>query len=283
MSKARPKTIQIYLPDGNPQHIRIAEITSRTVQLIAISRSQIEDGVKRSELEGVGVYFLFGENEAEEQTVYIGESENCLTRLKQHHKMKDFWDTAVVVVSKTQFFTKAHVKYLEWFCIQEAQKNEEFFVENGNNSSKPFLQEPVEADLEDNFETIRLLIATLGYPLFENSKKVQSKSNLIYCKKKDISASAIYMDEGIKIRVLKGSQVFTEDRNTFGNWENLKDKLISQQVLELDDKRLVFTKDYVFKSPSAAAAVILGRSSNGWIEWKYEDGRTLDEVKRKNG
>jgi len=26
---------------------------------------------------------------------------------------------------------------------------------------------------------------------------------------------------------------------------------------------------------------VLARSANGWIEWKYPDGRTLDEVKRK--
>ncbi|MBE0582509.1 MAG: DUF4357 domain-containing protein [Desulfofustis sp.] len=30
-------------------------------------------------------------------------------------------------------------------------------------------------------------------------------------------------------------------------------------------------------------SVVLGRRSNGWIEWKYKDGKTLDEVKRKEG
>ena len=27
-------------------------------------------------------------------------------------------------------------------------------------------------------------------------------------------------------------------------------------------------------------AEILANSRNGWIEWKYKDGKTLDEVKR---
>ena len=44
-----------------------------------------------------------------------------------------------------------------------------------------------------------------------------------------------------------------------------------------------FTSNYIFSSPSGAAAVVLGRSANGWLEWKYQDGRTLDEVKRQNG
>ena len=27
--------------------------------------------------------------------------------------------------------------------------------------------------------------------------------------------------------------------------------------------------------------IMLARSANGWTEWKYPDGKTLDEVKRK--
>jgi hypothetical protein len=36
-----------------------------------------------------------------------------------------------------------------------------------------------------------------------------------------------------------------------------------------------FTQDYSFSSPSTAAAVVLGRSANGRIEWKDAQGRTL--------
>jgi hypothetical protein len=33
-----------------------------------------------------------------------------------------------------------------------------------------------------------------------------------------------------------------------------------------------------FSSPSTAAAVVLGRSANGRVEWKAADGRTLKEI-----
>ena len=33
-----------------------------------------------------------------------------------------------------------------------------------------------------------------------------------------------------------------------------------------------FTKDYAFKSPSAAAAVVNGRPANGTLEWRLEGG-----------
>jgi hypothetical protein len=29
------------------------------------------------------------------------------------------------------------------------------------------------------------------------------------------------------------------------------------------------------------AMVVMGRSANGWIEWKAANGKTLDEVKRQ--
>jgi len=54
---------------------------------------------------------------------------------------------------------------------------------------------------------------------------------------------------------------------------------------ELREERNVykFTSNYIFTSPSGAAAVVLGRSANGWLEWKYQNGKTLDDVKRQNG
>jgi hypothetical protein len=36
---AIPKTIQIFLPGGDPQGIRVAELTTRIVQVIEVPRS----------------------------------------------------------------------------------------------------------------------------------------------------------------------------------------------------------------------------------------------------
>lgn len=49
-------------------------------------------------------------------------------------------------------------------------------------------------------------------------------------------------------------------------------------VGEGDPRLYQFTQDYSFSSPSTAAAVVLGRSANGRIEWKAADGRTLKEL-----
>ena len=62
----------------------------------------------------------------------------------------------------------------------------------------------------------------------------------------------------------------------------MRKNLIEDGTLVEKDGVLVFTKDHIFSSPSASAATILARRANGWREWKFKDGRTLDEVKRQN-
>ena len=39
----------------------------------------------------------------------------------------------------------------------------------------------------------------------------------------------------------------------------------------------IFEKDYEFNAPSAASAVILGRTSNGNVDWKDELGICLKD------
>jgi hypothetical protein len=64
---------------------------------------------------------------------------------------------------------------------------------------------------------------------------------------------------------------------------NLRRQLIERGVLAPDENgRLLFTRPYTFDSASAAAAVVLGRSANGLVEWKTKLGETL-KVNRDRG
>lgn len=60
----------------------------------------------------------------------------------------------------------------------------------------------------------------------------------------------------------------------------VRERLLAEGVLEEHDGQLRFAQDYAFDSPSGAASALLGRSANGWIEWKNAQGRSLSEVKR---
>jgi hypothetical protein len=43
----RPQMIQIFLPNGSPRGIKIAEITNRVVKALLIPPNQLENAVKR--------------------------------------------------------------------------------------------------------------------------------------------------------------------------------------------------------------------------------------------
>ena len=58
-------------------------------------------------------------------------------------------------------------------------------------------------------------------------------------------------------------------------------RLCDSGVLEpINDDEFRLTQDYVVNSPSYAAALVLARRANGWLEWKREDGMTLHDVYR---
>lgn len=277
-----PKTIQIFLPDGNPRSIRIAEITSRTVRAVEVPRTKLDVAAGREEVRHVGVYFLFGEDEeAAKPRVYVGESEDCYNRLLQHHQGKDFWTRAVAVTSKTQRFDKAQARWLEWFAVREAARVGRFAVENHVNPSEPYITEPVKADLLDTFGTVRILLATLGFPVFQELQQPESRREVFYCRGRGVEGRGEYVDDGLLVLAGSGA-AGTEAPSLKGGWASrARERLVGDAVLVEDGDHYVFAEDHLFNSPSAAASVVLGSSSNGWTAWKDGQGRTLDALKRQ--
>jgi len=275
------KTIQIYCPSGDPRGVRIAEITTRIVQAVVVPRARLEEASRRDELSGVGVYFLFGESDTGGlPKVYIGEAEDCTVRFKQHNKSKDFWNVGVAIVSRTGSFTKAHAKLLEWLAIEKATLAGRFELDNGNAGGKPSVPEWMASDVHEIFETLDVLLGTLGYPVFEQAAGARQQDEIFMCRRGGADARGIYGDEGFV--VLKGSIARLETTHSSVDTVGPKrEELLRAGVIERSDAGYRFARDYLFSSPSAAAAIVTGSSANGWIEWKNGRGQTLDEVYRQ--
>lgn len=285
-----PKTIQIFLPGGDPRGIRIAEITTRIVQVIEVPRSLLQDFLKMDESDQVSLYFLFGDAGDGEPRVYIGQTGDLRARLVSHNQKKDFWERALVLISRTNSLTQTHGLYLEWHSLQAARKAGRYADENGNAGTKPHTPAPLQADCHEIFETGRTLLATLGYPVFESvaapvgGSKTAAKDaeEVFFLKASGTDARGLYTPEGFV--VLKGSIgrranvpsiIGTSD-------ERLRDKLIEAGVMQESGEHVLFPKDHLFKSPSTAAIALTGRTANGWREWKNSAGVTLDKLKRTN-
>lgn len=281
--KSNAQTIQIFLPDGNPKGIRVADILSRTVKAVLFPRSQFDYMLERKELENVGFYFLFGRSEDGSDLVYIGEAEDCAKRLKDHQREKDFWNFAVAIVSKTHSLTKTHVKFLEYYSILKTIETSRYKLENAVTPSKPYVTESMEAEALDSFDTTKILLTTLGFPLFESISREsisQSTSEVFFLKGKNIDAVGNLIDEGFVVFKSSQAKISTAE-SCHKSIIDLRQILIDNGTIILKDDSYIFTKDYVFSSPSTASDVILGHSANGWTRWKNLEGKTLDEVKRK--
>ena len=67
---------------------------------------------------------------------------------------------------------------------------------------------------------------------------------------------------------MAGSEALKDTGYAMQSYAPLKAELIEKGILATKDNFYEFTKSFPFKSPSAVAAVVLDRNSNGRQEWK---------------
>ena len=275
-------TIKLFLPHGDARRLRVGEVSNWTGKALAAPRTELEDLLARDELESSGVYFLLGVNpDTGESLAYIGEAEVIRDRLKQH-KVKDFWNSVVVFVSKDENLTKAHVRYLENRLLQEAKAAGRYSLEN-SNSSNPKLPESDREDMEVYLSRIRQVLPVLGSDLLSpiaGSAKPAHPQPQLFCKIKNAVAQGQRTEGGFVVYE-KSTAVLSVRPSAEIQYPNtiaLRQRLIQEKTLIEQDGVFVFTKDVEFSSPSAAAAVIHGGSANGLTAWKDKNGKSLKEL-----
>ena len=107
--------------------------------------------------------------------------------------------------------------------------------------------------------------------LHENAEPARP---IFYAKRKGIVAKGYPLLDGTKkFRVLKGSLLNVEVTPSF-SLKKQREKVLESCVLKSKDA-YELCEDYVFTSPSSASGVCNGFSSNGFEDWKLEDGTTL--------
>ena len=282
-----PKTIQIFLPSGDPRGLRIAEVTTRIVQVVEVPRSRLKEFFAMPECQQVGLYFLCGNADVEDgPKVYIGQTGNLKQRLAIHNKSedKDFWDRVLMVLSRTNSLTQTHALFLEWHCIQATRAAGRYSDENGNSGTRPHTPRPLEADCLEIYETASTLLATLGQPLFLplSGSQQSGEQEIYYCKQSEADGRGLYTEEGFV--VLKGSsgRVGCVESIKGTKPEEKRQSLITSGVIKNEQGRLVFQKDHLFSSPSLASTVLLARYSNGWTTWVDSKGRPLDHLRQED-
>lgn len=277
------KTIQMYIFDGNPNGRIMCELSNWNGRVYKISRNELVEFSKREDSENTGVYFLLGKDESNIETIYIGEAEKMLTRLKQHLKDTEYWSDCIAVISKDNLLNKAHVKYLENHFYLLAQEAGRSIIMNNTVPTCSSISEYDEAMLLEFISNTKLLVNTLGYKTFdtiEDSSLKRQNNQLLFIIKaaRGADAKGTVVSDGfavIKDSVIASSTVPSMPPNLI----NLRSTLIEKGIINDDNK---FTKDYIFTSPSLAAAIVMGRNANGRTEWKTTDGKPLKAIEEED-
>lgn len=270
------KTVTTYLIDGDPKGTQYAFISNKICQMYVVPRSNLSYLNEQEKLQKPAFYILVGEDETTKPQAYIGETENFRERVKDHENKKSFWQKALIFVSKDADMTKVDVQYIEHKAITEAKKSNTFTLnENKQVPKVPNLPEYQRDTMDEFFEDIKFLASFIGCNIFEITKP--KEEHIFYTKGRGGNAKGFYSSSGFT--VLKGSVIAEESTPSF-HWKEKREKLLSEYTTK-KGLALIVTSDITFSSPSTAAMFCLGRSANGWDEWKDKEYRTLDVIYRK--
>ena len=302
MTSTLRRSLELYYIDGRPDGMLTAELFNWTGHVLMTPRTQIATALKRPEAAQAGIYLLLGE-QAGEPRAYVGEGEDISARIKAHDTAKEWWTSAVLVTTAGNKLNKAHVRYLEARLIAEAHTIGRVPLDNATNPPRPSLSEADVAKMEAFLENLLVVLPAVRVDMFiQRSRSAITPGTTAAPAERTLVQAApvggpaapspvrFWMEvarHGLRAtaRLVDGEFIVETGSMARSRWEGtdgqttsyapLHAELVRAGVLApLKDHR-VFTRDYAFRSPSAAAAVVTGRSASGPQIWKVEGENTL--------
>ena len=167
-----PFTIRIFVPDGDPEGVRLIDRMNWTGLGIVFPRSKWTEVRQRSEFLRAGVYILVGYQEDDLPTIYIGQADGVRNRIEAHFQNKDFWDWGIIFVSNSGGLNRAHVTWLEYALVKRATATGRCSLDNGNAPQEPGLTEAEKADTQAILKEIFQILPLVGLRAFEFPKPV---------------------------------------------------------------------------------------------------------------
>ena len=281
MQKSR--TITIFLIDWNPTWFRKIYLNNRLTLGFFIPRKDLDKAKNRDEFTRSWVYFLLWKNEEDKNLVYIWQTWNLLERIKQHHNdiKKDFWNSAIIFTTDNWSWNESDLHFLEKKLIEDAKKLWNYIIKNSQSWNTWLIKEERIPDLEENIDDIKILISSLWFSIFKEKTSKEDKKEKYFCQRNWNNGVWYYTKEWFL--VLKWSVWSFEIKEyALSALKNIQQKLFLENILKQENEKIIFLQDYLFSSPSTASSVIIWNKSNGWIDWKTENWKTLHEIERKN-
>lgn len=273
------KKLEIIYHNGQPDGIRSIRRHLSTMTTYVIPRTLLSEAKKLSGINRPGIYYLISENDDNKiAQIYVGQTRNGVTRLDDHNRSKDFWNKAIMFLADNKTFSLDMISGLEAYAIGKAHESNRYKVENSVNPK----YEIDEYDLpliEEVYEEIKFIMATQGYKM-ENAKATVNEANTLHTTRNGIEAYGVY--DGECFEVLEGSEICLAKPVNIEKYNIQRKELLDNgNIVPSADGKYRLQTTLVFNSPSGASDFVIGGSTNGWMEWKDKDGKTLDELFRR--
>lgn len=289
------KNFNLFLMDGEVTGRIKCTLSNWTGIAYKIPRPYLDKCKDRQDLKQSGVYFLFGKNDDEDDEVYIGQAgirkngEGVLFRVAEHLKDEFYFTDAVMLTTQNNSFGPTEISYLENKFTNMAIDVERYKIRNGNDPNPGNVTEEKESELEDFIEYSKMVLGVLGYKIFIpivdktlkeiNDNLGDDKDLILYLSRKSRKSNRII--EAMCKRTNEGFVVLKDSMI-----EEIDSKAIPKSIKELrndciSNKEIIngrINKNYLFNSPSYAAAFVLGMQTNGRTDWKTKGGINLKEL-----
>lgn len=280
------KLIRLFLVEGIPTGLKTVEVSNMTILGTMFPRTKLNKFLQRDAANKPGVYILLGDSieKTDETIVYVGEGDPVSPRLKSHSNSKDFWTEAIVFTSKDNYLTKTQIQYLEAEIVRLISESKNVALDNTQIPTKPNISEVDSAEVRQFMDTIKLILSSLGINILEpaivdikNKKEEIVDIKEFILTNKNLKAKMVI--ENDKYIVLKKSKAVINNRpSCSARIKKIREELVDKGILiNKENKFYEFTQNYIFDSPSAAGAVIVGGAINGQESWKH-NGKSLKEI-----
>ena len=276
-------TIYTYLHNDDLKGSRIVKMDDCMCMLYDIKREDASFMKDFNEdLQKPALYILINR---ETNKAYIGETDDFTKRIVQHLIKKDFWNEVLVFLgSNEDTLSKTEVQYLEYLAYNKASELKRYDLsENTQSPKQPHMNVMLRAKTDKFFHYVEILAQFIGCDIFlpiEKKKEIAQDKNLFYCTRAGSNAIG-YLCNNETFVVLAGSELRSGFCDALTPKSQQKRQMFIDTYCTVAKGKIILKADYPFSSPSAAAAMMVGGSSNGWTRWKDVDGKTLSEVYRK--
>lgn len=273
-------TVYTRLLDKSLEGARIIDMgTTKSCECYVLPRDKVaETGKKYPRLQQYGFYILLGHDKKYKPMAYVGKTNDFTTRVNDHKYKKEFWDTALVFVSKLGEIYESEALYLEYLGWKAAKEANNYIIENTKDIYEPPLSEDKKNEMESFFEDIQFLTRFYGCSIFDKPEKPVKMDDGIEFRmtmsKMGVDASMTFYKDSNTYVILAGSKIAaTTTVNCSKSIADLRAQVISNKKFsqKYGDNLYELLQDVDLpekaSSPSGAASFCAGTPRRGTEDW----------------